>query len=114
MQYKILQWAIGIFISISTGIHVYALSQVAHLYEVHHAMDKRLTAIEANRFTSHDAQKLMQTLLESQRHLDKLIARLPEKIPPPWFQAQITTSFERVNGRIQKLESKIEKLEHRK
>ena len=58
--------------------------------------DKRLTAIESNRFTSAHGLEIWKAIAE----LKLQIAMVPNSLPPPWFV-----------HRVDKLETRMEKLE---
>lgn len=73
----------------------------------------RVAQIEANRFTSNDAQNLMQTLLQTQRDFEKAIAKLPSEIPPQWFKAEVENGLARLERKMDRIESRLDKLEDR-
>jgi hypothetical protein len=58
-------------------------------------LDKRIVAIEANRFTQEDAADLQ-----------KQIAGLPSQAPPSWFLDRV----EKLEDRIEAIDAKLSKL----
>jgi len=84
----------SILITFSTGLNTYIVNKVIDL-------DRRVSIIEANRFTSTDAYNLVQIINDK---LDTKLSILRTEIPPTWFLNRVDKledrilSLERVNG----------------
>lgn len=61
--------------------------------------EKRLVAIEANRFTSKDGAEFMKILVEVQ----KSVAAIPKDIPPTWFLQKV----DNIDTRLREVERRI-------
>ena len=83
--FKVLVWSIGLYVSGMTAAQGWLFTQIIG-HEV------RVSKIESNRFTSKDANSLMDKMLAMQRDLE---------IPPHWFLK-----------RVEKLETKVEEHKH--
>ena len=75
---RILTWGLGVMIA---GL-VTILSFFGHAIWDHNG---RITAIEANRFTSKDGQALFGEISA----LSQRVAQLPTKTPPEWFEKRV-------------------------
>lgn len=104
---KLLMWALCAICSINMAITGYVVTNLV-------TIQIKVAQIEANRFTSNDAQKLMQTLMQAQRDFEKALARLPNEIPPPWFKAEVENGLSRLERTVDRIDQRLEKLEHRK
>lgn len=101
VAWKLLIAFLGIFVTIAIGVTGYTLNQVAKIQENYHAVDLRVTRIEANRFTSADAAKMLQAMMT----LEKRVAALPQTSPPNWFLKQV----ERLESRVSHCEHELQK-----
>ena len=63
-SYKLLVWAIGVFVALGTAVNGFTVTQLVALYREVGSLDKRVVAIESNRFTSVDAIGYFKTLAD--------------------------------------------------
>jgi uncharacterized protein YdcH (DUF465 family) len=80
------------------------MSSITHKYS---ELDKRISIIENNRFTSNDAQELKGQVTE----LAIQIAALPSEYPPQWFANIVNghaKTLETMERRIDRVERKLD------
>ena len=99
LQYRLLIWAIGIFVSIGGLVQGWTVNTVWKAHEAMTEINIRVAKIEANRFTSHDATQVFKQVADIQKEL----ARIPREGPPPWFKEKV----EQNTQRITQLEHKV-------
>ena len=71
------------------------------------AVQNRVTAIEANRFTASDGMELMRVIEAVRRDM-------PPEVPPKWFQTQVdnnTAMFRRLDERLDAIEQRLARLD---
>lgn len=102
----VLMWAVGILMTVNLSITGFIVTNLMTL-------NIRVAQIEANRFTSEDARKLMEGLLTTQRDLERALAKLPNEIPPQWFKAEVENALARLERKVDRIETRLDPLEHR-
>lgn len=92
-------WLANLFAIALLGVVGWAVSDMAenvrHLNEEYHNLDKRVSRMEGNRFTSGDANILMDRVMA----LSAEVKGIPREVPPKWFVE-----------RVKRLERKLDKV----
>jgi len=70
--YRVLTWAIGVYIAIGIAVTGFTIKQAADLAQMVHGLDKRVTFIEASRFTVKEASELKDRLFVVENRVDLL------------------------------------------
>ena len=99
MAWKVLLWAIAVFVSLNTAIFGYVITEL-------HNVDVRLSRIESSSVSSSDVNNLLGAL----HQLETQVAKIPKEIPPQWLREKVRGLEERVRDNEIKLWRCEEKL----
>ena len=64
-------------------------------------LQRRLSIMESNRFTSTEAMRLVERI----QALEVTVARIPTEVPPRWFIDQVNRIEKRVDAMAEKVDS---------